>query len=110
MNKLPDKFTKRGFTFTLIRRSEHAAIYSQQWNGNKNASIAYEVIRPRIQDTRLIDGKWQASEPYETYPSSETWGQNGWTFTNEDDAISKFASLCKPRTRQNRFHVPNDPK
>jgi hypothetical protein len=101
--QLPNKFIKGGFTFTLECRNEHAAIYRQQWNGKEDASIAYEVVRPQIGRNRFIDGQWQASGPYEIYPSSETWGDAGWTFTNLDDALDKMASLSLPQTRRNRF-------
>jgi len=106
MKGLPDKFIKGGFTFTLERRSEHAAIYRQQWNGIDDGSVAYEVIRPQIGRNRLVDGEWREGEPYERYPSSESWGDHGWTFINFDEALAKMASLSCPNLHRNRFGRP----
>ncbi len=93
MTKLPDKFTKRGFTFTLERRKENAAIYRQQSSKIKDASVAYEVIRPQTATKRFIDGSWQDSAPYEAYPSSETWGTFGWTYTDLDKALERYNAI-----------------
>jgi hypothetical protein len=104
MRQLPDKFTKNGFSFVLERRNEHTAIYRQQWNGIDYASIAYEVIRPKITTRAFIDGAWRDCEPHETHPSSETWGDSGWTFADLDDATTKYNALSSDtRTHRNRF-------
>src|SRR4029450_7370766 len=106
MKRLPDKFIKSGFSFTIERRSERAGIYRQQWNGKKDASIAYEVVRPVTSTKQFIEGKWRDSEPHEVYPSTVSWGISGWTFTNLDDALARYASLSLTRIHRNRFDAP----
>jgi len=108
MKQLPEKFSKGGFTFTFERRSEHAAIYRQQWNGKEDASVAYEVVQPQISARAFIEGRWQEGEPHEVYPSSETWGLSGWTFTNLDEALSRYALLPLRGNRRKRFPAKDE--
>jgi hypothetical protein len=107
MKQPPNKFSKGGFTFTLERRSEHAAIYKQQWNGKADASIAYEVVRPIISTKQFIDGQWRDSEPHEVYPSTVSWGVSGWTFTTLDHALAKYGLRLVQRIHRNRFDAPD---
>jgi hypothetical protein len=105
MKLLPKKFSKKGFTFTLERRNEHVAIYRQQWNGKKDVAIAYEVIVPRMDKKRFVDGKWEESERYESYPSTKSWGDFGWTYTDLDLALARYASLSVRESCRNRFQA-----
>jgi len=108
MKQLPEKFRARGFSFRLERRNGRAAIYRQQWKGKEDASIAYEVVRPVISTRQFLDGEWRrTSEPHEVYPSSETWGERVWTFTDLEDAVTKYDAVSSPHVlRRNRFDAP----
>jgi hypothetical protein len=85
---LPIQFRRDGFNYRQIARERDAAIYEQTWSGRSNASVCYEVIRIRRREGFQIDGRFV--EPAEVYPKSETWGVDGFTFTDKDAAFTKL--------------------
>jgi hypothetical protein len=97
---------KAGFEFTLIRRLGRAAIYRQHLPGRSPEHDAYEVILPQVRNT---NHKGQSVEPYEGYPSAESWGKKGWTFTSLTKALQKLKQLAQKASRagtvsrRNRF-------
>jgi hypothetical protein len=44
---LPKEFRRDGSAYRQIAREKDGAIYEQSWNGCRNPSISYEVIRIR---------------------------------------------------------------
>ena len=42
---LRKEFRRDGFSYRQIARQGDAAIYEQTWNGCRNSSVSYEVIR-----------------------------------------------------------------
>jgi hypothetical protein len=105
MNRLPEKLTKYQHQFEQICRTKNTAIYLQHISGRQKA---YEVIVIRIADRQLVKSggqvKWAECEPYECYPSSETWGSCGFTYTTEEDARAKYDLLNDPS-----FKLPAPP-
>jgi hypothetical protein len=97
MKRLPEKFTKYREQFELICRTAKTAIYLRHINGRQKS---YEVIVIRVADRKAVKsaGKVQfvECESYECYPSSETWGRCGWTYTTEEDARAKYDLLNDP--------------
>ena len=89
---LPKEFRRDGFHFRQIAREGDAAIYEQTWNGCRDPSIAYEVIRIRRREGFEIGGKFVPSA--ELYPRSEQWGELGWTFCNKETAFAKLREIC----------------
>jgi hypothetical protein len=89
---LPTEFRHNGFTFRQIARERNAAIYEQRWNGCRNPSVAYEVVRIRRRDGFHIGGRF--IEPAEVYPNSEAWGVDGFTLTDKDAAFAKLKEIC----------------
>jgi hypothetical protein len=89
---LPKEFRRGGFTYRQIARERDAAIYEQTWNGCRNPSVSYEVIRIRRRDGFWI-GK-RLVEPAEVYPNSEAWGVDGFTLTDKDAAFAKFRKIA----------------
>jgi len=89
---LPREFRRDGFTYRQIAREGDAAIYEQTWNGCLNPSASYEVIRVRRRDGFQIEGRFV--EPAEVYPPSESWGIDGFTFTNKDAAFARLRDLA----------------
>ena len=96
---LPKEFQRNGFSYRLIAREGNAAIYEQSWSGSRNRSVCYEVIRIRRREGFQIDSRFV--EPSEVYPKSESWGADGFTFTDWNKAQAKFfqISLEEPATR-----------
>src|SRR6267154_6073345 len=81
---LPKEFRRGGFTYKQIARERDATIYEQTWNGCRNPSVSYEVIRIRHREGFQIDGRFV--EPAQVYPKPEAWGVDGFTVTNKDVA------------------------
>jgi hypothetical protein len=88
---LPKHFQRDGFTYRQIARENDAAIYEQRWNGSRDPSISYEVIRLRRRDGFQIGDRFV--EPSEIYPRSEAWGVDGFTLSDKDAAFAKQAEL-----------------
>jgi hypothetical protein len=88
---LPKQFRRDGFTFRQIAREENAAIYEQTWNGCRNASVCYEVIRIRRREGFQIGDRYVESA--EVYPKSEDWGVDGFTLTDKDAAFAKLRQI-----------------
>ena len=90
---LPKEFPRDGFNYRQITREADAAIYEQTWNGCRNPSVCYEVIRIRRREGFQIGGRFV--EPAEVYPNSEAWGVNGFTLSNRDAAFAKLREIAK---------------
>ena len=89
---LPKQFRHDGFTYRQIAREGDAAIYEQTWNGCENPSVSWEVIRVRRREGFRINGRFV--EAAEVYPRSESWGVDGFTFTDKDTAFAKLRQLA----------------
>ena len=88
MKRLPTTIRRDGFTFRQIVRNDHAAVYSQEKDGEV---CAYEVIRIGRHDAFEMHGK--RIEAGESYPSSERWGSRAWTDGDLAAAMRRHASL-----------------
>ena len=91
MTPLQAVIRKGGFELTLIRRIGRVAIYRQHLSGGNPDHDAYEVILTQVRNT---NHKGQPVEPYEGYPSAESWGKKGWTFTGLAKAVQKLKQLA----------------
>jgi hypothetical protein len=90
---LPKEFWRDGFTYRQIAREGDVAIYEQAWSGCSNPSVCYEVVRIRRREGFQIDGRFV--EPAEVYPTSESWGVDGFTFTDKEAAFAKLREICR---------------
>jgi len=88
MKTLAKTFTKNGFEFEQLDRRGGLAIYRKH---KKNKCISYEVIRIQRHDAYELGGN--QIEAGECYPSSESWGSKGFTFTGYKEALAKLAEL-----------------
>ena len=105
MKRLPRKFTKHRYQFEQLCRTESTAIYVQHVNGRQKS---FEVIIIRVASRKPVKVggkvKWIDCEPYECFPSSDTWGTCGFTFSTEQDARAKYDLLNDPA-----FQLPAPP-
>jgi hypothetical protein len=92
MTPLPPVIRKAGFELTLIQCLGRVAIYRQHLLGANPDHDAYEVILPQV---RTTNHKGEPVEPYEGYPSAESWGKKGWTFTSLAKALQKLQELAQ---------------
>ena len=90
MKKLPDSFMKYGYAFKLVQRCQNKAIYAEYIG---NHLFAYEVIKIRVHPARY-NAFFNRHEPEtEIYPSSEQWGNMGWTCITWKRALERYESL-----------------
>jgi hypothetical protein len=85
------EFRHDGLSYRQIAVEKEGAIYEQNWTWCRSPSVAYEVVRVRRRDGFQIDGRFV--EPAEVYPRSEQWGEQGWTFCDEDAAFEKLREI-----------------
>jgi hypothetical protein len=88
---LATQFKRHRFQYRQIARERDAAIYEQTWTGCAEPTPAYEVTRVRCRGGFVIGGRFV--EPAEVYPNSETWGVDGFTFTDRNKAWDKFSEI-----------------
>jgi hypothetical protein len=106
MTRLPRIVRKSGFELSLLLRNGRVPIYRQHRPGSNPEHDAYEVILPQ---TRNTNHKGEPVEPYEAFPSAESWGKKGWTFTSLFKAVQKLLQLTRKAasagtaSRKNRF-------
>jgi hypothetical protein len=89
---LPTQFRHGGFEYRQIARERDAAIYEQSCAGCADPSVCYEVVRIRRREGFQIGAR--LVEAGEVYPASESWGTDGFTFTDKDAALRKLRELA----------------
>ena len=89
---LSKEFRRDGCDYRQIAREGNAAIYEQRWTGCAEPSVCYEVVRIRRREGFQIANKFV--EPAEVYPRSESWGVDGFTFTDREAAFAKLRELA----------------
>lgn len=89
--RLPAQFRRDGFTFRQIAREGEVAIYEQIWNGCRNPTTSYEVVRIRRREGFQIDGRFIGAAA--VYPNSEAWGTDGFTVTDKEAAFAKLRQM-----------------
>lgn len=92
MKILPQKFTKKGYKHTLIKREDDVALYKRQTLENSKI-FHYEVVIITSHNGTTIEGNY--IEPGELYPSTSQWGDKGWTCTTLERAEEKFNEVKK---------------
>jgi hypothetical protein len=85
---LPDTFRKGGYDYQRVARDGDVAIYAQS-QGER--IYAHEVvIVQRYPDYEMM-GKLIAA--HEAFPSTESWGSQGWTCTSLTEACRKMSDV-----------------
>lgn len=96
MKLLPQKFTKKGYKHTLIKREDKVALYKRQSVENSKCTH-FEVVIITTHNGTTIEGNY--IEPGELYPSTSQWGEKGWTCSTLEQAESRFVQT-KKRVKQ----------
>ena len=89
MKPLATSFTKKGFLHTQVMRAGNVAVYRRQRIGGK--AVHFETVIVGSHNGYEIGGV--TVEPAETYPSSERWGEKGFTFNDAQAALAKAQTL-----------------
>lgn len=101
MKTIPDKFIKKGFKHSLIKREENVAIFKRH-SSESNKKFHYEVVIISSHNGITINGNY--IEPGELYPSSSQWGEMGWTCQTMEQAEKRFKQAKKQaaQTKKNK--------
>lgn len=91
MITIQPSFIKRGFHHQQIERRGEWAVF-RRWK-NANPPCHYEVVRIREHGEYQMAGVTIPAG--ESYPSSEKWGADGFTFTTLEKAMAKFEEVAK---------------
>jgi len=84
------EFRLLGFEYTQLKRLGDVAIYRQS---KKGLPDGYEVVR--IQKHEAFSAFGKDFPAGESYPSSQQWGSDGWTYRTLEDAEQKFQELSR---------------
>ena len=90
MKKINKEFESAGFKYKQIHRENMYAIYERCYSNNIN-NKHYEVIK--IQSHNGIEIAGNKIPPSEFYPSSNSWGVNGFTCLNKEDAYKRIDKI-----------------
>jgi hypothetical protein len=90
MKTLEATINKNGYTYQLITRNPHAAMY-RMVNPATGNTIAFEVGKVKIQKAGVIHGN--AIEAGEVFWSNEDFGRIAWSIVNETEARELYADL-----------------
>lgn len=85
MKTLSTAFKKYGYEYELIKRNTVAAIFAQK---SEDKVFAYEVIKIKIYAERKVGNS--ILEAGEYYPNTESWGTDGFTYSDLEKAEEKF--------------------
>ena len=88
MKKLETNFKKNGFDYELVKRNNVSAIFAQKSEGRV---IAYETIRIKIWPDRKLNNR--TLECGEYYPSTGSWGTDGFTYHFLHQAEKRFEKI-----------------
>lgn len=115
MKQLPEKYSKYGYNFKLLKRNDKVAIYSQSTHPDlpeDGKACDYEVIVIQRQKANTFKrGDTEiAVEAREMVPSTEEWGTKGWTLATKEAAYAKFdeiTSLLESRSQKKGIVATN---
>lgn len=106
MKMLPEKFTKKGFKHTLMKREGNVALYKR--NIINVSRPHYEVVIITTHDGIKIGENY--IEPGELYPSTSQWGNMGWTYNILEEAEEKFLKVLEQLATSEKKKAQNNSK
>ena len=89
MTILQHTYRKNGYTYVLVERNEHAAIYAQM-DGDR--VVSYEVGWVKTQAESTIPNG-NTIEGGECFWSNEDFGKMAWTITDRARAMVLYADI-----------------
>jgi hypothetical protein len=87
--ELPTKFNHLIFEYNQIWRDKDVAVYRQ----SSVYCNRFETIIVQYVQAGMAFGKEYPAR--EIYPYAESWGEHGFTYTSEEEAIKKARNLLK---------------
>ena len=92
MKKLDKEFESAGFKYKQIHREDMYAIYERN-HIDSNSPPHYESIKIQSHNGMEIAGN--KIPPSEYYPSSNSWGTNGFTCIDRKSAYNRLDRIIK---------------
>lgn len=87
--KILDKeFVKKGAKFVQIKRIGDIAIYERHKCG-----VTFEIVKIKRHQGYFLGGNY--IKPAETYPSSSTWGTDGFSCSSLERAGIRFQEMLE---------------
>ena len=97
---LAKEIKRAGMMYREFWRSGNVAVYCAKGRGPR---IEYEVFKVQILPAEEINGN---SYPVrEAFPRTSSWGESGWTFTNNSHPDPLAAALAKAQQIASRNRV-----
>jgi hypothetical protein len=93
--RLPDTRDKNGYRYTLVSRTNKAAVYKMvNVKEPEDTSVHYEVfcvlISPAVTLINRANGKPYSYPPSEKFPGNEIFGTSAWCYTDLTEAMQKY--------------------
>lgn len=88
MKPIDSTFKSDGFMFQLVKRQSLIAMFSKSKHGHES----FEVVVLQIHKACVFPNGISYPDR-ETMPSSELWGQQGWTYTDLASANKRYYAL-----------------
>ncbi|MDA1278098.1 MAG: hypothetical protein O2960_29225 [Verrucomicrobia bacterium] len=104
MKSLQTRFTHDGFDFRQLSREGTIALFEKSKPSHSRES--FEVV---IVQTRPAENVLGREYPVrESLPPAGAWGTSGWTYTELEDAKTKFRALIES-SQEGRFQPDGTP-
>jgi hypothetical protein len=89
-------FTKNGFLHELVAREGLICLVRRTriYPDGERGPLHFEVVKLRQSAERILPNGTLLPAA-EAYPSSESWGENGWTYKSEASALHKYRLLVR---------------
>jgi hypothetical protein len=87
---LAKEIKRSGMVYREFWRSGNVAIYCAKGRGPR---IEYEVVKVQILPAGEFNGRQYPLR--ESFPSTSSWGESGWTFTNNSHRDPLAAAFAK---------------
>jgi hypothetical protein len=94
MKTLPETFRRDDFDFEQLAREGMVVLFRK--SKPEFANISYEVVVLH-ESADHLGPRGNLILAAECMPQNEKWGQEGWSYRDEDDAWAKFRGLVESR-------------
>lgn len=85
------EFEKYGFAHRQVFREGDVAVFERSRIGGADAQTHYEAVRIKPHEAFVLHGN--AIPAGESYPSSEKWGQDGFTYQDKQLAMTRARKM-----------------
>jgi len=92
MKKIEKTFTSKNFSHKQIHREDNFAIY-ERFNNDSPENKHYEVVKIQSHSGYAIGGQMYPASEY--YPSSNSWGSDGYTCVSKENAYKRLDKIIE---------------